>query len=482
MIKTPKSKFIINVCGSVVDSDIEIKDGCRKDAAGCEVVSANVRYDLADPSVTGATILARKKLLIAYTGGDSGANGRARSMKILLTCDMNAAEGNSPTFVDVSSQNEYLFQWNTKYACPKESSSSTPVQGPDNCDFHDTDSDKHWDLSALARTNTDWFVYSKSTKQQFYLNICRPLQDALITEKTSGAALVFDSAAQTPTFKSLGMISTRKITPQKDDMGLLYRMDNGYDCGRGFKASVNVRIFCDPNAGVETPTFTTSNSDCDFEFAWYSKYGCPITPPHTSCDFTLANGKSISLKPLRKDTNYEVKLDPSEHAIMNMCGPIVPRENGQCANTAICGISSTDPNRWKSFGAVGSVSEINGDTMMHFEDGDICDADRRITSTVHFTCDEKAGNGEPQVLQSADSCDHQFLWKTSAACPTHISGAMIFFWIVFSLVLAYIVLGVLYKRFRLGYRGLDQIPNIDFWLKVVDVLRCRREPAYAIQL
>ncbi|KAF9205377.1 hypothetical protein BGZ49_004103 [Haplosporangium sp. Z 27] len=77
-----------------------------------------------------------------------------------------------------------------------------------------------------------------------------------------------------------------------------------------------------------------------------------------------------------------------------------------------------------------------------------------------------------------------FSWKSSFACPHQTqapiseegaSGFKVFMIVLFVLILAYLVIGAFYNYKVYGARGLDLLPNIDFWRDfpslVVDVVR-----------
>jgi hypothetical protein len=80
-------------------------------------------------------------------------------------------------------------------------------------------------------------------------------------------------------------------------------------------------------------------------------------------------------------------------------------------------------------------------------------------------------------MQVVDACEYMFEWHTAYACPHKTSVGMIFFWILLSMVSVYFLGGMAYKRWRLGYRGLDQVPHIDFWMKLWDIVRVSKRVA-----
>jgi hypothetical protein len=54
---------------------------------------------------------------------------------------------------------------------------------------------------------------------------------------------------------------------------------------------------------------------------------------------------------------------------------------------------------------------------------------------------------------------------------------------VIVLFVAYMILGTLYKRYRLGFQGWDAVPHRDIWLRIGSTCGlCKREGEYAIQI
>ncbi|KAK3805497.1 MAG: autophagy-related protein 27 [Benniella sp.] len=94
------------------------------------------------------------------------------------------------------------------------------------------------------------------------------------------------------------------------------------------------------------------------------------------------------------------------------------------------------------------------------------------SAVITFICDmaitdEKAG----PTLTAYDSGIAHFSWKTSYACPKlqplpvseGMSGFGVFLRIVAIVAAFYLIAGAAYNHYVYGAKGLDLIPNIDFW-------------------
>lgn len=107
------------------------------------------------------------------------------------------------------------------------------------------------------------------------------------------------------------------------------------------------------------------------------------------------------------------------------------------------------------------------------------------TSTINFYCDKSDGKFEFVNVENKGGGNYNYIfqWKTSHACPVKsgggggggggsaISGGWIFIIILFSLVILYFVCGALWNRFKLDKRGIEIIPNHEFWLSLPGLVK-----------
>jgi len=140
-----------------------------------------------------------------------------------------------------------------------------------------------------------------------------------------------------------------------------------------------------------------------------------------------------------------------------------------------CGITSSA--EWKPRTTGGDASGF----ILHFNAGE----DSR-QSDIEFICDAGAGTGALTALTPAENPTHYYhlQWKSNLACPGGdgdgdgggdggdgdddggISGGWIFIIILVCIAVLYVVGGVIYKRVRTEDRGIDMIPNKDFWFSL----------------
>ncbi len=127
---------------------------------------------------------------------------------------------------------------------------------------------------------------------------------------------------------------------------------------------------------------------------------------------------------------------------------------------------------------------IDGELLMKLSDGDKVDNSngKKRATLIHFVCDKnnKVKNVNSlisfnicQGLNFLDEIDSLFLfsWYSKAACGSSagsLSGWSIFFILFFTGIGIYLLGGILYNRNN-GRRGLEQIPNLDFWKRLCTV-------------
>lgn len=131
----------------------------------------------------------------------------------------------------------------------------------------------------------------------------------------------------------------------------------------------------------------------------------------------------------------------------------------------------------KTIGRINSTSVKVGTDwiMLTYKAGDQyhshCRAESRQAHIV-ITCRQDVDAANFAVLYEENSensksdCFYLMELESRVACSTKATGLSTgsVFLIVFScLVIAYLVFGMLYKRFVTGAKGLEQVPNIGFW-------------------
>ncbi|KAF8588377.1 mannose 6-phosphate receptor domain-containing protein, partial [Ramaria rubella] len=188
------------------------------------------------------------------------------------------------------------------------------------------------------------------------------------------------------------------------------------------------------------------------------------------------NGHYYDLTPLRSKTDYETTGSETGRIFkLNVCGAI---------NTETWNLQNASPESSGGFyrGTHGDVSIGEFNTTILIKDshpllvlsnGSPCGegSNLRASSAVRFICDNGVfGAGQPELIAQLppgddSACAFFFEWRTHVACPTaKPSGARsiiaILAAVAIILLFSYIVAGVLYRRYALGYRGFDQFPRI----------------------
>lgn len=95
---------------------------------------------------------------------------------------------------------------------------------------------------------------------------------------------------------------------------------------------------------------------------------------------------------------------------------------------------------------------------------------------IIFVCDPFQKEVQIRALQELTdaSCYLQFVVPHKIVCPKApdegLSGGAIFFILLFVTFGAYFVFGFFYLRLVKGAKGIEQIPNIEFWFRVGNIL------------
>lgn len=97
---------------------------------------------------------------------------------------------------------------------------------------------------------------------------------------------------------------------------------------------------------------------------------------------------------------------------------------------------------------------------------------RNCSLTVSVVCDSK-GVKEPQSFEKFGTCDYETLLRHPSGCSKTVAvrgEGWGWFSILLTILLcamgAYLLVGAVYRYFFLRIRGLDVIPNLDFWTSI----------------
>jgi len=182
-------------------------------------------------------------------------------------------------------------------------------------------------------------------------------------------------------------------------------------------------------------------------------------------------------------------------------------------NIAICGADNVDINDELKADSIIQTSTVSGDdskvvarqiatrhggemwVSLVFTDGDHynthCNGSDRKAQLL-LICDPLGGLGAPVLIEEAnknvDYCYYVFEWTTNVVCPKGMKLARqgmrpsLLVLIILGVGTAvYLVLGVAYRRFVTGARGMEQVPNLEMWRNIGEfvadgansICRCR---------
>lgn len=137
-----------------------------------------------------------------------------------------------------------------------------------------------------------------------------------------------------------------------------------------------------------------------------------------------------------------------------------------------------DPNNVHDIGSLTDTHVMTGTDwiMLQYRAkelyGSHCGQEKKRT-IIMITCDVNVGDSDARMVfieeenQKDELCYYLFEMKHQAVCPTYSSGGLsvgsILLIVLFSVGSVYLFVGFLYSRFVLGAKGLEQIPNYEFW-------------------
>ncbi|XP_052285043.1 cation-dependent mannose-6-phosphate receptor-like [Dreissena polymorpha] len=118
----------------------------------------------------------------------------------------------------------------------------------------------------------------------------------------------------------------------------------------------------------------------------------------------------------------------------------------------------------------------NGDPYMGHCKGNGSGPGEKRRAKIMFVCDEGASDVkalQPRVVEEMNNktmdCFYLFEINTNVVCETRplitigLSTGTILIIVFLCVATFYLLAGVIYKRVMLKAKGLEQIPNIDFW-------------------
>ncbi|CAN9507985.1 unnamed protein product [Ophioblennius macclurei] len=355
------------------------------------------------------------QIILNYTGGETCHRVYQRSTQIHFSChpDQNPGE---PEFIKETTDCTYLFTWRTALACLPTRTSS--------CSYID-DQGLSYDLSSLALDSNNWEVEvsPSSSKQRFYINVCRSLvPQGGSWACPSGAASCMKVDED---YVSLGQVDSG---PSWDGTVLELQYHGGQTCGDGRTRTSIIRFKCDKDKVDSRPTFISAIEDCVFTFLWLTAAACPLNANEQDhCRVqNPATGHLFDLSTLAKHGGFSVLDEKLQRRFyLNVCEETT--EGGCSAGTAVCirdsssllPISGGQVNRKLSYRD--QVVELT------YEGGSPCAASpaHKHKTIMHFICRPPAINFAPPqpvlIHSNAETCTHFFSVHTPLVCEQQVT-------------------------------------------------------------
>ncbi|XP_061180312.1 uncharacterized protein LOC133188845 [Saccostrea echinata] len=194
-----------------------------------------------------------------------------------------------------------------------------------------------------------------------------------------------------------------------------------------------------------------------------------------SCKCKLDDGKVIDLDPLAKSSGPAF-LDVLDSGGVDQYSwnPCKPFSEGGCTNAAVCQTHSglqyncgTQDSAVFGYDDANSVYTITYSAESYVKSNDV------RTTTLYLYCDQ--GPDMFQPIGEAVQGTYALIFKGKYACPrtasAGISAGSILIIIFFSLLVVYLIGGVLFQIFVKKNSGKNAIPNSNFWFGLPGLIK-----------
>uniref|UniRef100_A0A8C5SQA2 Insulin like growth factor 2 receptor n=1 Tax=Laticauda laticaudata TaxID=8630 RepID=A0A8C5SQA2_LATLA len=344
-------------------------------------------------------------LSIVYLSGDKCKDKQQYSTRIIFQCDQ--AMG-SPVF-QYEKECEFVFLWRTLAACPVHRAEG------ENCQVKDPRYSYVYNLSPLRGND----IKVSTEEYDYYFRICDKLTTGLCIQSRNSEDVVSSCQIkkQEPHAKKIAGLQTERLIYEN---GLLKINYTGGDmCHKVYNRSTAIFFYCDPNPNLQ-PVFLKETEDCTYMFEWHTPFACPPAKS-VECSYKDSVGNSYDLSPLiQQKKNWETisKTSSSQKYYINVCRSLVPHLGADFCppDAAACLMNGS------KYISLGEVAEglrwENGIFVLKYINGEKCeDHMRNKSAVIHFKCDEKKDNSNPELVTAHMDCEYNFMWYTAAACP-----------------------------------------------------------------
>ncbi|KAJ8270708.1 hypothetical protein GJAV_G00118320 [Gymnothorax javanicus] len=410
--------YFLNVCGGVTT------DGCPDKAGACQVDASGHFWSLGE--FNSKLSYYDGMIQLTYQNGSkyNDKQQTQRSTLISFLCDREAGAG-KPEY-QVEDAHTYNFKWYTSYACPER---------PQECVVTDPNSLQQYDLSSLARSETNggknWLamdIYDIQNMRKYYINVCRPINPVSGCDRLASACemkYVPSEGGVTETVSISNMGVAKKGPTIEREGRLLLEYTGGSACasdGRSTTYTTLIHLVCLKGA-VSGPRFIMSQN-CTTTFLWHTDAACPISSAedtNKTCSVKDPyTGFEYNLHPLQDENGYTAEGN-GKTFLVNICGPV-----------ARCGTDHGDPmagcemEDGKPVGAVGVESSLqfstDGVLTLTYRGALDTPTGMKNTFIISMVCDPDNSKALRLLREEMSSSTHVthdvfFELKTALACP-----------------------------------------------------------------
>ncbi|XP_022790425.1 cation-independent mannose-6-phosphate receptor-like [Stylophora pistillata] len=394
--------YFINVCRAVNPIGEVLK--CPGGAIGaCQIDHSqdkgfNLGYVQSNPQITG-----KGELTLQYSGGTScHKNQFSRSIRIVFSCSKLMG---SPIFLAESPECEYLFSWETPSACPL-----TREVGHD-CKVEDKQYGYMFNLSVLYSKSKDYNVNVKggAPGERIILNVCNKLvggPKGCIGEEV-GACII--GARNTP------VVLNKTLTYYNGQIQTTY----------GTKPAINITFECNQDtSGLDTGPTCEKKSNT-YDCLWQTPFACrPMISVQCSFrdDDQDADNQYDYSSLSKSDGNWEAKVPPPNmdrvSFFINVCRTVLLKDAAKgCPPSS--GVCMHKGGKYYNLGTIRhGPRKRENNIYLDYEDGEPCGVrNKNYTTHILMTCGEREGGVPMYIGYNTQTCEYDFLWTTSEACP-----------------------------------------------------------------
>uniref|UniRef100_A0A3Q1JC88 Uncharacterized protein n=1 Tax=Anabas testudineus TaxID=64144 RepID=A0A3Q1JC88_ANATE len=318
----------------------------------------------------------------------------------------------TPEFV-ATSQCVHYFEWRSYTACKKDKF-KPHKEVP--CYVFDSDWKKH-DLNPLIKLNDGYLVDDDDDSFDFYINICRSLNQQDKCPEGSAACLITDHDSY-----SMGSPSKQLELVSSDRLRLQYEVGTDStppEICNGHKPAVTITFTCPSSRHL-----MTAKSNCRYEVEWVTEYAChrDYLESHTCKLNSEQHDISIDLTPLSLSSSERPYYAQPESSggtdsyiyYLNVCGRMPTNECGDDPYISSCQVkSSKDVKKVAGRYQNQTLRYSDGDLTLIYPGGDKCSTGFQRMTIINFVCNRNARN---PVFKGETDCTYNFVWETVFAC------------------------------------------------------------------